>query len=363
MNRGIGIKLFTLSCCAFAIIASQLGCEPSADSSGKSYPSNNEFAQQTSRQTSAYNGAQRSTNKGQLVSTKTPGSHDSFSTGIPQRSQQSILIASFNIQTFGVKKVSNPKLANRLAQLIRCFDVVAVQEIRAKDQTVIPQLLAYVNANGARYDYVIGPHLGRTVSVEQYAFIYDSDRVITKPEATYTIEDQADLLHREPLVSRFVTRVPNGFVPFSFALMDIHTDPDEVKQELPVMHTVFKSVREYEWATVREDDVILLGDLNAGPSMFGQLATMPGIHWAIHNQPTNTRRTELYDNIIFDRELTNEFTGRSGVLDLREAFNINESEALEISDHCPIWAEFSIVEQPSSGNYSMAGENSPPQRR
>jgi endonuclease/exonuclease/phosphatase family metal-dependent hydrolase len=274
---------------------------------------------------------------------------------VPSRTHQSILIASFNIQAFGVKKVSDPIVVDRIAKILRLFDVVAIQEVRATDQTVLPQLIQLVNSQGAKYDFILGPRLGRTDSKEQYAYIYDTSRILSSPAASYTVNDTADLLHREPLVGRFATRVPPGYPPFTFSLMNIHTDPGEVKQELPVMHTVLHAVREYEWTTAREDDVLMMGDLNAAPSKFGNLAKVPGIYWVISDQPTNTRRTELYDNILFDRGPTNEFMGKAGVLDMATVFGITMDESLKISDHNPIWAEFSIVEQPSA--YSTPGSN------
>ncbi|MCY3006756.1 MAG: endonuclease/exonuclease/phosphatase [Planctomycetota bacterium] len=273
--------------------------------------------------------------------------------GVPTRTQQTILIASFNIQTFGVKKVTDPVVVDRIVRILRLFDVIAIQEVRATDQTVLPQLLQMVNSQGARYDFILGPRLGRTDSKEQYCYVYDTTRILSSPSASYTVNDTADLLHREPLVGRFATQVPAGYPPFTFSLMNIHTDPGEVKQELPVMHTVLQVVREYEWSTAREDDVMMMGDLNAAPSKFGNLAQVPGIYWVIRDQPTNTRRTELYDNILFDRGPTNEFVGRAGVLDMATLFGIPMEEALMVSDHNPIWAEFSIVEQPSA--YSTPG--------
>jgi deoxyribonuclease-1-like protein len=290
---------------------------------------------------------------GQLVST---GISPTLNTGIPQRTQQTILISSFNIQAFGEKKVGNRAMAEQIAAIIRLFDVVAIQEVRAKDQTVIPRLLQYVNAQGARYDYILGPRLGRSDSKEQYCYLYDTNRLLSSPQASYTVEDNADLLHREPLVARFVTRVPQGYPPFTFSLMNIHTDPDEVKLEMPVMHTVLRGVREYEWATAGEDDVLMMGDLNCEPSRFGPLAQVPGIYWIIQNEPTNTRKTKLYDNIIFDSGLTSEYTGRGGVLDFAAWFGISMEEALTISDHMPVWGEFRLFEQPAYGSPSVANQ-------
>ncbi len=56
-------------------------------------------------------------------------------------------------------------------------------------------------------------------------------------------------------MARFVTRVPPNVSPFTFSLVNIHTDPDEVETELPVMATVLKGIREFEYMSAREDDV------------------------------------------------------------------------------------------------------------
>ncbi len=64
---------------------------------------------------------------------------------------------------------------------------------------------------------------------------------------------------------------------------------------------------------------------------------------------TNTRRTKAYDNIVFDRQATTEYTGRVGVLDLLAEFNLSMDEALEVSDHLPVWAEFSARQRDGRG--------------
>ena len=52
----------------------------------------------------------------------------------------------------------------------------------------------------------------------------------------------------------------------------------------------------------------------------------------------------MYDNIVFDRNATVEYTGRSGVLDFAKEFSLTQEQALEVSDHMPVWAEFSVYE-------------------
>ena len=71
-----------------------------------------------------------------------------------------VTIATFNIQVFGNSKLAKTWIIDVLSHVIRQFDVVAIQEIRAKEDRIIPEFLAAVNADGSRYDFVIGPRLG-----------------------------------------------------------------------------------------------------------------------------------------------------------------------------------------------------------
>jgi deoxyribonuclease-1-like protein len=272
------------------------------------------------------------------------------SSTVPPRTQGTILIASFNMQRLGPSKLRNPWVMERFADIIRFFDVVALQEITSSDQNTVPALLQYVNRDGARYHYTISPRIGRAASgyYEQYAFVYDTNRIFTSAEASYVIQDPEDVLHREPFVGRFSTTV-QGAQPFTFTLINIHTDPDEVATELNVLATVYMNVSQFEYP---EDDVLLLGDLNADPRGFRQLGQVPDIFPTIQNIPTNTRGTKTLDNILINRRHTTEFSGRAGILDLRSTWGISQSDAEKISDHMPVWAEFSIVE--ARGNFANA---------
>jgi len=255
-----------------------------------------------------------------------------------------IKIASFNIQVFGTSKLKKPEVMSVLSKVIRKFDVVAIQEVRSTDDTVIPTFVNLINAEGAKYDFVIGPRLGRTNSKEQYAFIFNTARINVDRASVYTVPDPSDLLHREPLVARFQVRGEPVAKMFSFSLVNIHTDPDETKTELNALADVFTSVQNNGSG---EDDVILLGDLNVDEFHFGRLGQLPDIAHAITGVKTNTRRTKMYDNIVFNSKATTEFTGKAGVFDLMKEFDLSEAQALAISDHLPIWAEFSILESGS----------------
>ena len=70
---------------------------------------------------------------------------------------------------------------------------------------------------------------------------------------------------------------------------------------------------------------------------------------------TNTRRTKTYDHILIDRRMTREYTGRFGVLDFQNDLGLTEEQAILVSDHQPLWAEFSAYELPTF-NPVAAGE-------
>jgi deoxyribonuclease-1-like protein len=254
---------------------------------------------------------------------------------------EAVLIASFNIQVFGESKLAKPHVMSMLAEVVRQFDIVAVQEVRAKSDQIVPSFVQQINADGSRYHYIVGPREGRTTSKEQYTFIYDTSRIEVDLASPAVFPDPSDRLHRPPMCVRFRTRIIPEQMAFTFWLVATHTDPDEVPQELAALADVFRAMQA---ARPDEDDVIMLGDLNAGPPQFAPLASIPGLSWAVDGVPTNTRGTKTYDNLVFSLPKTAEFQARWGVLDLQRAFGLSPEVALEISDHYPVWAAFSPAE-------------------
>jgi deoxyribonuclease-1-like protein len=259
----------------------------------------------------------------------------------PTTGRNSIRIASFNIQVFGEDKMSQPDVVNVLANVVRNFDIVAIQEVRSVTQDILPNFIQAINAAGRRYDYVIGPRLGRSNSKEQYAYVFDTDTVEVDRRSIYTVSDPDDLMHREPLVAWFRCKGVDPRAAFTFSLVNVHLDPDEAAAEVDVLDDVFLAVRD---DGRREDDVILLGDLNVNDQHLGHLAHLANVSWVISNMPTNTRRNAQYDNILFDHAATAEFTGRGSVFDYMREYNLSQEQALKVSDHLVVWAEFNIHE-------------------
>ncbi|NIL96252.1 MAG: endonuclease/exonuclease/phosphatase [Planctomycetales bacterium] len=258
-----------------------------------------------------------------------------------ERVQDTIRIGSYNIEVFGPQKASQPHVMDVIARTVRQFDLLAIQEIRSKDQSLIPQLVRQVNTSGAHYGYLLGPRLGRTHSKEQYAYLFNTKTIDVDREATYTISDPHDRMHREPFVALFRARGPDPKEAFTFKLVNVHVDPDVVDEELNALDDVYYAVLN---DGDEEDDVVLLGDFNTSEQRMHQLGSVPEMTVALTGITTNSLGTAAYDNLVFHRRNTIEFVGRSGVLDLVRVFNLTSQQVQEVSDHLPIWADFSIFE-------------------
>lgn len=271
-----------------------------------------------------------------------------------------IRLASFNIQIFGDAKSDTPHVFDTLAVIASRFDVLAIQEIRTKFGDVMLQRFVrrIYELTGRQFDFRIGPRLGNTTSKEQYAFLFDVQKIQIHPTHVYTITDTDNLLHREPMVAMFKTRGVPSDQAFTFILINTHTDPDVADDEMDSLAQVYSVVRRNSGG---EDDVILLGDFNtrvpaAPANSFGRssrslkksdlhaLGSIPGIYPVVRNQPTNVVRTLLHDNILIHRPSTTEFTGQGGVYDIAQQHGLTLEQVKQVSDHLPVWAEFSVTE-------------------
>lgn len=280
--------------------------------------------------------------------------------GDPARRGEGLRIASFNIQVFGTSKLDKPKVANTLAKIVREFDIVAIQEVRSNEQDLIPRFVEMVNQTGRKYDYVIGPRVGRTNDKEQFAFLFDRESVEVDRTQLYTIDDPYDRISHEPLVAWFRVRGPAQDKAFTFSLVNVHVDPNDAANEIAVLHEIYRVVRD---DGRREDDVILAGDFQADAETLAQSIGFSGITWAVSSGTTDTRSTKLTDNLVFASGATIEYVGRQGTFDFMRKYNMTLEQALEVSDHLPVWAEFSVYEGGQPGRVAdraTPAESQPP---
>ena len=249
-------------------------------------------------------------------------------------------IGAFNIQVFGKSKAAKPEVMDVLAKIIRTYDVVAIQEIRDKDQTALPKLVNLTNTNDSDYVYIVSERLGRTTSKEQYAYIYNNQTVkLNGTPHIYPEPNGTDPFHREPYIASFVA--VNG--SFDVTLIVIHTDPDEATEEINALDVVVNYTQN---KYPDEQDFIVMGDLNADCSYFDEdsASTMHSrdYYWCINNSvDTTTTSTDCtYDRIIITTPAVSDFTGEAGVFRFDEEYGLDENLTTKVSDHYPVYAVF-----------------------
>ena len=97
---------------------------------------------------------------GSLAGSKQPDSPGAASDVAP-RKKHTIRVATANLGPLDRQKLDDRNVAPRLAEIIRRFDVVAVQDIRAQNQGLVLDLLEIVNRQGGTYDFAIDRRVGR----------------------------------------------------------------------------------------------------------------------------------------------------------------------------------------------------------
>lgn len=270
-----------------------------------------------------------------------------------QRPPGLLRVASFNLHNYGLAKSKRFHVMEFYGRIIRQFDIVAVQGIRTDDTNVIAALMDHVNRNGGQYGILTSPRVGRLTAPQQYAFIYDTRRVqpAGKP---YVVSDPDALLNRPPFVGWFRCLGPSPERAFTFSLVNWHVEESTAEAELQHLLNLSKAVRQ---DGRQEDDVIVLGTLQAGDEQLAPLVAGSTFNWLVRSPSTLVDGAYQSDNLVIDGKSTVEFTGRSGVFDFLREFNLNIPQSLEVSEHLPIWAEFFVEEGRASG--LVASDSSP----
>lgn len=255
--------------------------------------------------------------------------------------RSALRLATFNVSGLDESRLANARVREIVAQVLSRFDLVALEAVRARNQGPVVRLVELLNAAGRQYDYAIAPAV-QTEAVEQYsAFVFDTTAVEVDRLSVDTVETIGARLVNKPLVGQFRARGPAPTEAFTFRLLAVAVGAGEAQAELPLVAAAYRSLRDRKQ---EEDDLLLVGTFNADRPQMDEFERSLGLSSAIDSMPTTTRGTSIADNVVFQRRATAEFTGRSGVVDLLREFNLSMPEALEISEHLPVWAEFSVYE-------------------
>lgn len=255
--------------------------------------------------------------------------------------RETFRIASFNVAQLDEVKFGSPRLREILGQILARFDIIALQDLHAKHQGLLVKLAEQASTSGRSYDFAVAPTVPLG-SVQRFsAFLFDKSTIEVDRSMIYLVDDPARRLHCRPLVAAFRARGPAATEAFTFSLVAAEIDEETYPGELAAAAVAFRAVRD---DGRNEDDVILLGTFNAPDGQLEPWASRAGLVMAITGAPTTTRGTRLADNLLFAPRATPEFTGRAGVIDVLREFNLTMPEALDLSEHLPVWAEFSVYE-------------------
>ncbi|KAL4239985.1 hypothetical protein ACF0H5_000781 [Mactra antiquata] len=260
-----------------------------------------------------------------------------------------VRLGAFNIQVLGTTKMKKADVVEILVDTIGRYDLLLIQEIRDSTGTAIDDLLEEVNTKFSDnpFTLTISPRLGRTNSKEQYAFLFREKSGITlldyhvyNDTAVNTEATDYDIFEREPIVALFQSTTTTIK---KFALIGIHVAPSDAVKELQALEVVFAQTK----ARLNIDDVMVLGDLNADCSYVANkywvdipIKNDPDYTWWIGDDiDTTVGNTNCaYDRFISTGDLLKASVedGSASIFKYDDAFKLNQTMALKVSDHYPI---------------------------
>lgn len=252
----------------------------------------------------------------------------------------SINLATFNIQVFGVTKMSKPHVVDLLLQILSRSHMIAIQEIRDSSQTAFPDLVNQLKKySGKNYLGLAGPRQGRSSSKEQYGFIYRSDIMAVKDQWSYP--DLTDDFERPPFVVQFELIQPVSRKGYYISFCNIHTKPDNAVDEISNLVNVYDAYVERS----KNSNMVILGDFNADCSYVCkscwdriELWTDSRFTWLVDNSfDTTTGKSDCaYDRIVVAGDWIQKSACCAAAFDYEHYYGIDHELALEVSDHYPV---------------------------
>ena len=252
--------------------------------------------------------------------------------------ENTVSICSWNLMNFGKSK-SDAEL-EVIANNLKSYDIVMIQEVVAGDPggaQAVGRLGVILNRKGVKWEYRISDVTSGENSYkrERYAFIWKPSKVtlLGKPwlEIKYTNE-----INREPYYATFRsgTRV--------FTLVNFHAITKSMQPETEIKY--FKYLPE-EYPNL---NLIFCGDFNLPQihTVFNPIKKM-GYQSALTNQKTSLRQecfnddclASEFDNFYYNSNKITKLS--SGVIHFYKSFS-DLKEARKISDHIPIYFQFTI---------------------
>ncbi|XP_051281546.1 deoxyribonuclease-1 isoform X1 [Dicentrarchus labrax] len=257
-------------------------------------------------------------------------------------------IASFNVQRFGITKLSDPDVLAALVKIVSRYDIIVILEVVDGSGASVEHLMKELNTVNTTHHYALqlSTRLGRNRYKEQFLFLYRDD--VVDLIDCYQYEDNQvndmDAFAREPYILHFK---PHNTVLKDIVLIPVRTTPWDSEKELDELYEVFLMVKD-KWKT---DNVMILGDFNADGAYVTQ-KEMKGIrirsdknfHWLIGDGVDTTTKTSnehTYDRIVVygDDMLAAIVPNSAKPFNFHKEFSMTEEMALRVSDHYPVEVE------------------------
>ena len=254
---------------------------------------------------------------------------------------QSITLATWNIADLGRTKSATE--INQIAQIINHFDVVAIQEVVAKDPAgarAVVRIVDELNRMGQAWDYRISdPTASTSAGIrERYAFIWKKAKARYLRSGLDT--ELRDRVEREPF---WLEIQAEGFAA-PLWLSNFHARPYNQEPAAEIRHFIAYPGR------VAPEAMVLLGDWNLDErhpvwEPFYALGYAPAVRLSPTTlkrgcSPEGDYRNHSIDNIYYPTEMLRAVA--AGVLDFVESCD-NLTRARGLSDHLPVWVELAPV--------------------
>ncbi len=251
--------------------------------------------------------------------------------------KNSIKILTWNIQKLGQTKNSEEILT--IAKIIKPYDIVAIQEVVAKDPRgaqAVAKIADELNRMGSKWDYSISnPTKSPSSNMsERYAYIWKTSKVKLDGKP-YLDSELKEKCIREPYIAVFKLKKRNE----DFYLVNFHS---RVHDQNPENEIVF--FKDYP-VRLKSVSIFILGDFNLNEKHFvwNDLYKL-NFKSAIQNSPTTLKKkckwnkylSHSIDNIYFNTEKIKFLN--SGKIDFVRNCN-NLDTARNISDHLPVFIE------------------------
>jgi deoxyribonuclease-1-like protein len=245
-------------------------------------------------------------------------------------------LLSWNIENFGKSK--SDQEITFITNTIKNYDIIAIQEVVAGfgGAQAVTRLVDELNRKGSKWDYSISdPTSSSAYKTERYAFIWKTHKIKLKGKAW--LEQKYHLeIDREPYFATFEINKK------TITIANFHAI---TKSKQPETEIKFFKFLPTEYPTL---NLIFVGDFNCPQShtVFNPLRKM-GYLPILVNQKTSLKRAcknnnclaSEFDNIYYSENKIK--AKNTGVISFYKNFNTLK-EARKISDHIPIWIEFSL---------------------